>query len=102
MSKKKDIYSISIKFILLIRLLGFISLVKSVDKYFLLSSTNIVTTLPLVFSFINIDSLMLRAFDNLLPHIQIQKIEYRENPNKFTRRLVNSYNRLSDRLNNKR
>ena len=55
-----------------------------------------------IFSFVNIDSLMLRAFDNLLPHIQIQKIEYRENPNKFTRRLVNSYNRLSDRLNNKR
>lgn len=52
--------------------------------------------------FIHIDDLMSRAYDNLLPHIQIQDVEYRENPNKFTKKLVKSYKNLKDQLNNER
>lgn len=45
--------------------------------------------------FIGYNKLYRKSFDNLLPNINIDKIEYRDNPSKFLSRLVVSFNRMN-------
>ena len=46
------------------------------------------------FRFIKTDKLQMRAFDNLLPNITFDNIEYRKNPSKFTKKIVKAYQRI--------
>lgn len=47
------------------------------------------------FKFIKSEKLQMRAFDNLLPSVTFDRIEYRKNPSRFTKKIINAYRRLN-------